>query len=293
MTQLLSSSPNQETSEVIGRILVTDDNTAIHEDFDKILAPAEDRGDLSDMEMALFGESAPAHVTPKFELFHANQGQVAYEMVKEMKERGETLDMGFIDMRMPPGWDGVETVEKLWEVDPDLQIVICTAFSDYNWSDVLERLGTNDKLLLLKKPFERSEVTQLALALTKKRQAERVAKLNRASMEATIEQQVRQINQAQHDADRMLSAISSVVIGIDGNHRVSRVGTKRLRTCSKFPPILPSAPNLPRFQSTGTIAKEPMSPIFRISRMKPVSPFRSPSKITRTKFVMFSLPSSR
>jgi signal transduction histidine kinase len=76
--------------------------------------------------------------------------------------------MAFLDVRMPPGWDGVETAKHLWEVEPDLQIVICTAFSDYTWQDTVAALGRTDRLLILKKPFDRVEVCQLASALTEK-----------------------------------------------------------------------------------------------------------------------------
>ncbi len=76
--------------------------------------------------------------------------------------------VAFVDMRMPPGWDGVETVEHLWQEDPDLQVVICTAFSDHAWEDVIQRLNKNDKLLILRKPFDNIEVWQLANSLTKR-----------------------------------------------------------------------------------------------------------------------------
>src|ERR1700721_3681137 len=76
--------------------------------------------------------------------------------------------MAFLDMRMPPGWDGVETVERLWQADPRLQIVFCTAFSDYSWKEILQRLDVRDRLLILKKPFDPIEVYQFANALTTK-----------------------------------------------------------------------------------------------------------------------------
>ena len=70
--------------------------------------------------------------------------------------------LAFVDMRMPPGWDGLETIERLWAVDPHVQVVICSAHSDYDWTDFVERLGLTDKLLVLKKPFEPIEVLQCA-----------------------------------------------------------------------------------------------------------------------------------
>ena len=76
--------------------------------------------------------------------------------------------MAFVDMRMPPGWDGLETTLKLWEVEPDLQVVICTAYSDYAWKDLIAKIGSSDRLVILKKPFDNVEVLQLSLTLTEK-----------------------------------------------------------------------------------------------------------------------------
>ena len=73
-----------------------------------------------------------------------------------------------VDVRMPPGWDGIETTQKLWEVDPDLQVVICSAYSDYSWDEIIAKLGNSDRLLFLKKPFDAMEILQLANALTEK-----------------------------------------------------------------------------------------------------------------------------
>ncbi|GAF88236.1 unnamed protein product, partial [marine sediment metagenome] len=72
------------------------------------------------------------------------------------------------DVRMPPGWDGIETIQELWKVQTDLQVVICTAFSDHSWSDVIRKFGKTEQLLILKKPFDIIEVQQLACSLTEK-----------------------------------------------------------------------------------------------------------------------------
>ncbi len=77
--------------------------------------------------------------------------------------------MAFVDVRMPPGWDGVETTARIWEKYSDLQVVICTAYSDYSWEDMLKRLGYSDRLVILKKPFDTIEVLQLAISMTEKK----------------------------------------------------------------------------------------------------------------------------
>ncbi len=170
------------------RILIIDDNAAIHDDFRRILATgAEDDANLVEVENILFGDSAatPAH-HPAYSLEFALQGQQAAQRVKRAHADGHPFAVAFVDMRMPPGWDGLETIERLWEKDPDVQIVICSAHSDYDWKDIFERLGHSDKLLILKKPFEPIEVLQCASALSRKWQHERALQAHVESLEQVI-----------------------------------------------------------------------------------------------------------
>jgi PAS domain S-box-containing protein len=160
------------------RILLVDDNPAIHEDFKKVLLDSQARNDaLDDAEAMLFEEKPkPKPQLARFTIESAFQGQEALEKVRQAIAKGEPFALVFMDVRMPPGWDGIETIERLWQVDPSLQAVVCTAFSDYSWEKMTERLGISDNLVLLKKPFDSAEVLQMAHALTKKwlvtRQAE-------------------------------------------------------------------------------------------------------------------------
>jgi diguanylate cyclase (GGDEF)-like protein/PAS domain S-box-containing protein len=179
------------------RILIVDDNRAIHQDFRKILCASDaEPASLADLEMEIFGEAHKPAAPRAFDLSSAYQGQEALAMVVAALERGEPYAMAFVDMRMPPGWDGVETISKLWEVDPDLQVIICTAYSDYSWEEILERFGMNDRLLLLKKPFDTAEVCQLACALTEKWHLARHAHLKVTQLRAMVEEQTRHLEQA-------------------------------------------------------------------------------------------------
>lgn len=153
------------------KILIIDDQESIHDAFRKTLAGRENRNaELDSLESALFDTPIDADdIDHGFELDFAFQGQQGYEMVCEAKSRGTPYGLAFVDMRMPPGWDGVETIQKLWEVDPELQIVVCTAYSDRVWKDICNQLGKVDQLLLLNKPFASEYVLSLACALTEKR----------------------------------------------------------------------------------------------------------------------------
>ncbi len=151
------------------RILVIDDNRAIHEDFRKILdSDQPGREVLEEREAMLFGEPTPPARRQVFRIDSAFQGQDGLHLLRQSMESGEPYAMAFVDVRMGPGWDGIETTAKLWEAYPDLQVVICTAHSDYSWDDMVSKLGHSDRLVILKKPFDNVEVQQLAIALTQK-----------------------------------------------------------------------------------------------------------------------------
>ena len=149
------------------RILLIDDTLSIHEDFKKIFAGEDDEG-LASSRTELFGTADTAPKLDAFIIESAFQGREALQRVEAACAEGFPYAMAFVDMRMPPGWDGVETIERIWAVYPDLQVVFCTAYSDYTLEDMIARLGRTDRFVLLKKPFDNVEARQLANALTEK-----------------------------------------------------------------------------------------------------------------------------
>jgi two-component system, sensor histidine kinase and response regulator len=171
------------------RILIVDDTPAIHADIRKILCPEVSEGAslLADLESELFGEpAAPSQTVPRFSVDSAYQGKEGCALVEQAVAAGQPYAMAIVDMRMPPGWDGAETTLALWRVDPDLQVVICTAHSDYTWSELLEKLGATDRLVILKKPFDTIEVLQLANALTEKWNLLRQTRQHAAELEQRV-----------------------------------------------------------------------------------------------------------
>ena len=169
------------------RLLVVDDNPAIHEDFRKILMPQSAVSNASrEMEAILF-EDVPANPDEAvFELDSAFQGRQALEMVRQAVAEQRPYSLAFVDVRMPPGWDGIETVSHLWEVSPGLQVVVCTAYSDYSWQEMRSELGQPDNLVVLKKPFDNVEVQQLAHALTRKWELNLQAELKMDELERLV-----------------------------------------------------------------------------------------------------------
>jgi diguanylate cyclase len=176
----------------VRRILVIDDNDAIHGDFRKTLdgnRPLSAK--LASAKAALFGDAPtePGAVeVPRFELETALQGQDGLRKVEAALKVGRPFNVAFVDMRMPPGWDGVQTIQHLWEVDPNLEVVICTAYSDYSWEEISEKLGLTDKLLILKKPFDPVEVSQLAATLSEKWKLKKHSKLKMDELERMVQE---------------------------------------------------------------------------------------------------------
>jgi CheY-like chemotaxis protein len=159
-------------SQANRRILVIDDNLSIHDDFKRILIPVTTVDDLDAEAAAFLGEA----VAPKgaasgmfpFEIETASQGQEGLAKVLAARAAGKPYAMAFVDMRMPPGWDGLTTIVKLWENDPHLLAVICTAHCERSWDEIAGVLTTRDRWAVLKKPFDKIEVLQLAHVMTEK-----------------------------------------------------------------------------------------------------------------------------
>jgi len=177
------------------RILVIDDNTSIHDDYRKILG-GQEAGKVSAAEAALFGEQRPAVERPTFDVDSAMQGRDGVELAREALAEGRPYSVAFVDMRMPPGWDGLETIEHLWAIDPDIQVVVCSAYTDYDWLELLSRLGHSDKLIVVKKPFEPIEILQCASALSRKWANARALKQHVESLELVVTDRTRGLEAA-------------------------------------------------------------------------------------------------
>jgi two-component system NtrC family sensor kinase len=199
------------------RILIIDDNRAIHGDFQKILELQEQDTELNDLAALLLkgdevSASIPSNACPtrgcqNYEVSSAYQGQEALTLVKEALDQNNPYAVAFVDMRMPPGWDGLETIGHLWEVDPELQIVICTAFSDHSWDEITSRFPNEHRLLVLKKPFDVVEVCQLASALSHKWHAEQTTKMTLHNLEDTVNARTSQMRHELDERRKMEAAL--------------------------------------------------------------------------------------
>jgi signal transduction histidine kinase len=178
----------------IRKVLVIDDNQDIHNDFKKILEMSEELNIIDEMAAEYFGQDTRKQIPQNhYELQFAFQGYIGMEMIKKARDEKNPFMLAFVDMRMPPGWDGLQTIERIWRVDPDVQVVICTAYSDYSWEEITRRIGRTDKLLMLKKPFDSSEVEQIASALTEKWLLARKSELKNCEMEKMVQERTREL----------------------------------------------------------------------------------------------------
>ena len=189
------------------RVLVIDDNRSIHDDFRKILSPAEStRPATGDAETALFGDSVNTVRPPQFEVDSAYQGQEGLMLVKKALEEGRPYAMAFVDVRMPPGWDGIETTQRIWEIDREVQIVICTAYSDYSWGEVFEKISSYDGMLILKKPFDAVEAFQMAHALTQKWWLHQQSRRKMEELESRVSERTCELQQSNHSLQSEVAA---------------------------------------------------------------------------------------
>lgn len=223
------------------RIIIIDDNPEIHRDFIKTLTSVDYSSEFENLESKLFGsdDASTSESTgdkkslevalPKFEIDTASQGKEGVERIMEAIKQNKPYALAFVDIRMPPGWDGIETIKHIWECDKDIQIVICTAYSDYSWEETVAELGQSDNLLILKKPFDHIAVRQLACALTRKWKLMQDARSYTQSLESTIQKRTEQLQfQATHDA---LTGLPNRVLLED---RIKQAIAESQRSGSKF-----------------------------------------------------------
>lgn len=212
------------------RILLVDDNPAIHDDFRRVLTRDHSAFESIDAAAAaILGEPETPEPAPgpaaidTFLVDSAHQGEEALELVTKAVKAGQPYALAFVDMRMPPGWNGLTTITRIWEVDPELQVVICTAFSDRSWSEIQRTLTARDRWLVVKKPFDEIEVLQLAHALTEKWNLARAAKLRNDTLEVMVRartEELEHMNRVKNEflanvSHEMLTPMNSVIGSLD------------------------------------------------------------------------------
>ena len=189
------------------RVLVVDDQKDIHDDFKEMLLPRAAAAD--DLAASFLGGEEPDHRLPEFELLHAMGGEEACELVARAARDERPIAVAYIDIRMPPGIDGVETVRRIRRVDRAIEIVLMTAYTETSLADIVQDMELLHKLLYIRKPFAREEVQQITLALVEK-----------WNLERELEARRRQLTLTNRRLTAVLDSIGEAIALSDGAHRL-------------------------------------------------------------------------
>lgn len=199
------------------RVLIVDDTESIHQDFRSVLSYVPEHPDL-DLDAFLDGvidRGVTQEKSLQYRIDSAFQGEDAYEMVKKALAEDDPYTLVFLDVRMPPGWDGIRTAAEIWHVAPDTEIVICTAYSDYSWDAILEKLGTSDRLMFLKKPFDAITVKQMALSQVRKWNLGYKSRSVMQTLESEVKKRTVQLEESLLDLERSKKVIEDIIDSIN------------------------------------------------------------------------------
>ena len=172
------------------RVLIVDDQPEIHDDFVEMLRPTFAQPTSDDELAAAFvpeERREQASFLPAFELLHASTGEQACDIILRGKEWNSPIAVAFIDIRMPPGIDGIETIRRVRRFDRDVEIVIITAYTDKSLPQIVHDLELLHKLLYIRKPFVHEEIQQITLSLVGKWNVERQLAGSHRRLEAVLD----------------------------------------------------------------------------------------------------------
>ena len=176
------------------RLLIVDDNKSIHEDIKKILAINLVNLEIDKFEELLFDEKKETNTSSiDFVIDDAYQGEEALQKVEDAVKESFPYSLIFMDVRMPPGIDGIETIHRIWDKHPNIEMVICTAYSDYSWDEIMQKFGFTDQLLFIKKPFDAISLKQITYSLTTKWEIGQKNKEYMAYLESEVEKRTAEL----------------------------------------------------------------------------------------------------
>ena len=212
------------------RVLIVDDQQEIHDDFIEMLKPRFMEAATDELAAAFTRQENTAFL-PEFELLHAPSGEEACEVVKAGRESNRPIAVAFVDIRMPPGIDGIETIRRVRTVDRDIEIIIMTAYTDKSLSEITHDMELLHKVLYIRKPFAREEIQQITLSLVGKWNVEQ--ELAEKRRQLTINhQRLEAVLDATGDAMAMYDVTGSLVFANRGYEKVLDLAKSELKKMS-------------------------------------------------------------
>jgi PAS domain S-box-containing protein len=192
-----------DKKEVI-RILVADDEQICLDLYQKILTKKKKEDafavELDALEKELFGSGMiNPYKDAEYELVLCSQGDEAVAAAKEALHTDRPFALAFLDVRMPPGPDGVETAEKIRGIDPFIQIAIVTGYSDIDPDEIARRIQPPDRLLYIQKPFHPHEVRQFVSTLSARWKTEKILIDMNSRLEQTVGNRTAELRKTNED----------------------------------------------------------------------------------------------
>ena len=205
----------------LNRILVVDDNEVIHESLKKILS-VKNNDSFDEDEAILFNDNIPLHTDAiQISMDSVYQGLDAVTKVQQSIDEKAPYAVAFVDILMPPGIDGIETIKQIWKIDPLIQVIICSAYSEYSWEDILAQLGESENFIILKKPFEVIEINQLVTALTKKWYLRKQLNYQLVNLQHILDEKTKDLKNSLSFIKATFNATAEGIITVNNNNKIT------------------------------------------------------------------------
>ena len=219
-----------QTDSDNNRVLVVDDQNEIHDDFAEMLKPGREKAGTDELATAFLTEEDRSFL-PDFELMHAGGGEEACKIVEAARDSNLPIAAAYIDIRMPPGIDGIETIRRIRKIDRDIEIVIMTAYTDKSLPEIIHDMELLHKVLYIRKPFAREEIQQITLSLVGKWNVEKALAGEREKL-ARSNRRLEAVLNATGDAMAMYDGGGRLVFANEGYEKLLDLSEGKLKEIS-------------------------------------------------------------
>jgi len=205
------------------RVLVVDDESYILDLFQEVLSIVEPDGkthlEARESENKLSKANTSSQSLQLFDVVTCQQGGEAVDAIKSSIKENRPFSVAFIDIRMPPGPDGIWTAEHIRAIDSNIEIVIFTGYSDIHPCEITRRVPPVHKLIYIQKPFTNQEIIQFASALSMKWHTERELKRTNKGLEKSVEARTQEIKESENNFRALAENANEGIILVGSDNR--------------------------------------------------------------------------